>query len=469
LSGGAIEAGRAVLKLSLDDKELGAKFASMEAKLQATAKRMQSVGLRMAGAGAAIVAPLALAVNSFIKTGSALKDFSDRTGIAVERASELKFAAEQSGTSFTVLEKAIVGMTKRGLDPKNFDSIAAGIAAIEDPTERARAAIEAFGAAGPKLLPMLRDLPALSAELREMGGVMSTEAASNAEALGDAFDKITVVFGAVAEKIGSALAPSLLKLAEILKDTLAVVVRFTEAHPELVVAVGGTGVALLGLGTALNIVAYAIKGVIGGVKALRTALVFLMANPWIAAITAAAFGLAYLTNGFGLLTASAQKSDESLKRTGDKARKHSVEMARLARADTEKVIAESRERDRRIQADIAKSNRNILSTEKSFMEERRRQRLTALERFVEDNAKKLAEANALERKLYLSTLSPSRRRELEQQDEQSSIAPGRCFNLVANYSKTRNLLAFWIVPTWLPANLPPAESQQPMNDGHWDS
>lgn len=54
--------------------------------------------------------------------------------------------------------------------------MAAKIAAIEDPAERTRMAMEAWGISGTMLLPMVKDLQPLRQEARDLGLVPTDEA-----------------------------------------------------------------------------------------------------------------------------------------------------------------------------------------------------------------------------------------------------------------------------------------------------
>lgn len=413
---GAIEAGRAVLRLTLDDKELQAKFSQLENKLNVTARTIRNVGLGLGAAGTAIVAPLSLAVTQFIKVGSELKDMSDRTGIAASNLSELKFAAEQSGTTMKVLETALRTMVQNGFDPANFDQIAAEIASIEDPTRRAARAMEVFGTrSGTQLLPLLRDLPALRAEARALGVTMGDETAAQAEELGDAFDKVKAVVSAAAIAFGSALAPKLLGLLPIMTNAVGLVVKFTQANPQLVVTLGATGAALVALGVAMNVFALGLGKAVAGLKALQAALLFLQANPWVAAITVALGALAYLTDGFGLL---ADKSEESASKVVATEQQKNTELANLYKQDADNKLAASEEASRKVLERIAADNRRLLSLENQYDQERERQRRERLEQFSDANTKALREAEELSAKVFARLYPQTARR----QDKESKIA-----------------------------------------------
>ncbi len=200
-----IRAGGAYVELKTKDQGLSAGLSRAKDLLGGFAKGAAIVG---AATAAAAVGGITVAVKQFVEMGSALQDASDRTGYAAGSLSELKYAAEQSGATFEDLQKAILKMQKAG-NPRSFDEVAASIAAIEDPTKRTQAAIEAWGKGGAALLPMVNDLQSLRKEARDTGNVMSDEMAASAEHLGDLFSSLwgTIKHGVAA--VGSLAAPFL--------------------------------------------------------------------------------------------------------------------------------------------------------------------------------------------------------------------------------------------------------------------
>ena len=120
--------------------------------------------------------------SSFMQQGQEIDQMSQRLGIARNEFEMLKYAAEQSGMSIELVADAMksfsntlgaanlgdegakdklfsVGIDSQDFNGKGmseqFDMLADHIAAIEDPTERARVAMELFGESGFQLLPML--------------------------------------------------------------------------------------------------------------------------------------------------------------------------------------------------------------------------------------------------------------------------------------------------------------------------
>lgn len=109
-----------------------------------------NIGASLMAAGAGIVAPLLGAISHFNSAGDALGKMAARTGESASSLAELQFAAEQSGASIEEIEKAIRKQEKEGFT-ETFDQTAAKIAAIEDPAERTRMAMEAWGKSGTML------------------------------------------------------------------------------------------------------------------------------------------------------------------------------------------------------------------------------------------------------------------------------------------------------------------------------
>lgn len=179
----------------------------LRASLATVGKSLAVAATGMAALGTAAAAGIVAAVKHFSDAGSALNDISGRTGVAASSLAELKFAAEQTGAGIEDVEIALKNMAKKGLDVADFDKVAAEIAAIDDPSERAARALETFGKSGTKLIPMLGELQALRQEARDLGLAPTDEEIARADAMGDSFDKLKAVMSASLFKIGSAFAP----------------------------------------------------------------------------------------------------------------------------------------------------------------------------------------------------------------------------------------------------------------------
>lgn len=269
-----IEAGRAFITLYLKNSALVKGLNSIRDQMQGLGSGVMRIGGMLAAAGAGIVAPLGGAVLHFASAGSELADMSARTGEAAGSLAELKFAAEQTGAGLEDVEKAILKQQKNG-SLLTFDQMAAKIAAIEDPAERTRVAFEAWGKAGPKLLPMVANLQALRQEARDLGLVPTEEAVSMADAIGDALDKVKSVISATIFEVGAALAPMLLPALNTVKNIAGWFNRWAKENGSVIrtvamigaglVVAGGIvaaiGATIFGIGSAFGLLATAITGV----------------------------------------------------------------------------------------------------------------------------------------------------------------------------------------------------------------
>lgn len=278
----AIEAGRAFVKLLVDDKDFASSLKGSLQKLSAFSSQSLRAAGALAGVGATITAPFAIATKLFTQAGGELQTLSQRTGITAQSLSELKFAAEQSGASLETIGRAAKEMQKNGLDPRTFDSVIASISKIADPVQRAQAMFSTFGKAGAELIPMLGNLEKLRAEARNLQLTMDPEAASAAEALGNAMNALKLQSQALSAAIGSAVAPSLKKAAEWLQLFNSHAIQFIKFAPGLVSLVAGLGAAISGIASGLAALSSAAKGVEVLVGLTRAVGPFLAANPWVA-------------------------------------------------------------------------------------------------------------------------------------------------------------------------------------------
>lgn len=213
-----IEAGKAFIRLYLKnsvEKDLRDVSKLTMARIDADAKKMATsyaaLGTAVTAAAATVVAGIAASVNNFVTVGGAIDDLNARTGASVTQLQTWKFAAEQSGASAEDLEKALRTMAKDGMSPSQFEQLGTSIAAIEDPGQRAAAAMEAFGKSGTKLLPMFRDLTDLKARSEAIGPILTPEEVAMADKLGDSFGVLRESLSRLANQIAVAFGPTLLK------------------------------------------------------------------------------------------------------------------------------------------------------------------------------------------------------------------------------------------------------------------
>ena len=147
---------------------------------------------------------------------------SKRTGVAVEDLSVLKFAAEQSETSFDTLtvglQKFEIRLAKAGISGNQTIAMLLGLAdhfqKTEDPAKRLEIAVANFGrSAGPELVPFLAQGSAgineLIQKLRDMGGVITGETAAAADEFNDQLAALSSQASALAANLAGPVLKSI--------------------------------------------------------------------------------------------------------------------------------------------------------------------------------------------------------------------------------------------------------------------
>lgn len=234
------------------DMERGLKSA--RAKMKAFGNQMRKVGKVAAIAGAAVVGAFGLMIKKYIEAGDEVHKMALRTGFSTEALSELKYAAEISGTSLESLEKGVKKMAKtisdaskeggalmtyvRAFDriglsadelielapEEQFNKIARAIAKVESPTIRAAVAQEVFGRAGTQLLPLFaageEGLEKLRKRAHELGIVFDQEAADKAAALTDALTTLKGAVKGVTMGMAEKLVPALTVFVDAVSDAM---------------------------------------------------------------------------------------------------------------------------------------------------------------------------------------------------------------------------------------------------------
>jgi len=309
----AIRAGAAYVELYTKDSRLVRGLARASKRLQAFGASVRAMGLRVAAAGAAMLAPLLGAAKLFASTGDQLDKMRARTGFSAEALSELGFAAEQGGASIDQLDRSLAAMARfsvmveRGLKTstdlldmlgisaeqfkqaspeERFKLLAEAISKIEDPTLRAGIALNVFGRSGRELLPMLEggraSIEALQEEARRLGITMTDEDATSAAELTDAMNRLKRQLQAVVVQIGAALAPVLTEMQKRIAPLITSVIKWIKENKTLVVtvfkiaaAVVAAGVGLIILGTLISSAGAVIGGLVAVIGAVGTAIAIL--------------------------------------------------------------------------------------------------------------------------------------------------------------------------------------------------
>jgi len=242
------------------DKEL--KKSSTQAKktsgeLQAVGGALKEIGKVAAAAAVAVTVAIAAMVKSAAEFGDALDKASKRTGFTVESLGGLKFAAEQSGTSFDKLIDGLKDFTKNSgeasrssgpvrdafneigvsvadidsLSPEDlFNKVADGLADIEGEGARTATGMRILGESFFQLAPLLNDgsegIKKYREELEGLNAVMTTEQAQIAAEMNDNIGRLKkslegFTFVAL-EGLGPVISDIAFELSELTSDPAAI-------------------------------------------------------------------------------------------------------------------------------------------------------------------------------------------------------------------------------------------------------
>lgn len=350
----SIIAGRAVVVISATTTELDKALARAQSQLNSFGAGLAKIGLGFQALGSAIVAPLIAAGKVFASVGDELFQASQRTGIAIEALSELKYVAEQTGIGFRFFELGIrraqqqivraaegsksavetferLGLTiesLKGLSPdQQFVAIAEALNKIQDPTVKAGLSLEIFGRyAGTKLLQAINLGGAGIDDMRErakaLGLQISTKDAAAAAIFTRAMRDLGDVIANAFFRAGAAVAPVLLRWTRSLVGAVVAVNRFISSHKELFQTALKVGAVLVGIGTALLGVAAGFYAVSAALTPVRTvlALVATLFSGGFSVLTALsgpvgvlAAGLIYLAAVFGWFSGVGQRAFQALR------------------------------------------------------------------------------------------------------------------------------------------------------------
>jgi hypothetical protein len=293
-------------------------------------------GTQAVAMGTAVTGSFFAIAQQAAKYGDDVAKTADRLGVTVEALQEYRHAAELSGMATTQFDSALqqfqknAGMAAAGLGRARpafealgitmtdnqgrmrsmeslLDEVADKMAALEDPTVRGQLAMMIFGSEGSRMVNMLRNgsagLEAMRQEARDLGIVMSDEAARKAEEFSDNLLRLTKRLTGVRNEAGIALMPMFDEMIVKLGEVSDRVITWVKANPELIqqmgriaaiagpimIGIGGIGIVVGGVAKGLSGLA---SGVMLAVRAFgfmitvtKTLTALMLANPVTAIVT----------------------------------------------------------------------------------------------------------------------------------------------------------------------------------------
>lgn len=235
------------------DNQVGRAFDQILRQSKATSDKMTAIfrgAFNLIGTGTAIYG-LTRIVSSSIKAGDEIAKFAEKSGLAAEAASELAGAASMADVNLGSLETGIKTMqvtlseagsgTKRATDlltslglefdrianlkpDQQFELIAEQISKLKNPTDRTRAAVEAFGRAGADLLPLFANGAAgirkAREEMQALGKSFSAEDLKKFQAIDEAFKRMKTSGSALADTLALETAPAIAGTFDVIRMAL---------------------------------------------------------------------------------------------------------------------------------------------------------------------------------------------------------------------------------------------------------
>ena len=282
----AIEAARAFVKIFVDDTPLKRGLATLTTRLAGAAKGVAGIAASLGTAAVAggiglIVSGMSAAAASvwrFSEAAAGLQDMADRTGASTEALSQLRYAAEQSGSSLEDVERGMrklsditteagkgnkaaaaaleqIGISADSISGKSveeqFIMVAEGLSKIEDPAKRASAAMDLFGKGSTVLLPMMEDgaagIATLMAEADKLGMTISGEQAKAAAAFDDKWQGLVATLRNASNIIAVAVLPYLSQMIDMVMATWPAIQTLATLVGETLVASFGQAYDAIGL------------------------------------------------------------------------------------------------------------------------------------------------------------------------------------------------------------------------------
>jgi hypothetical protein len=291
-TGGSIRAGGAFVEIFANDSKLAEGLRGASNKLKAWSGQLASIGASFSLVGGGMVASLIATAKRAAESGDELVKMSRRTGESASALSALAYAAYKSDLGMETVEKSIRIMQKTiaGVDDvaegtaKGLETIGLSAASIihlsptqqlmaireklleiQNPAQRAAAAMKVFGKSGVEIIPMLEDLPDLLEEAKKLGYIKTDASIEAASALDDAMKDAAKATSAAAGALGAEMVPLVKEYSETVTYVAREAAAWIKAHRDLVeigvkaaVAVTGIGAAAFTASKALSILSGAL-------------------------------------------------------------------------------------------------------------------------------------------------------------------------------------------------------------------
>jgi hypothetical protein len=341
-----IKAGGAFVELSTKDAKFQSGLKTAEQRFKTFGTALMGVGASLVGSGVGWGMTLYHLAQHAAEAGASLYEMSERTGLSVESLSQFKHAAGQSGLAMEDFETAVKKMQKaiasndsqkmfaklglslgelRKMDPhEQLVMIASAFGRISNPAMKTGAALELFGKAGTRMIPMLSEgaegLQEMLEEAEKLGLVMSGDDAEGAHRMHQQMKTLAEITERAKVVIGTGFIPVLVALNNLDIKSHGNWLKILQDHKALVVSFGMATVATIALGAAIataGAVSWVFGGALGYLKLAFTGVVAAVKLTWAGLVALyaimAANPIAFLVVALGAVAAAAMLSSRTVR------------------------------------------------------------------------------------------------------------------------------------------------------------
>lgn len=210
-------------------------------------RELAAAALKAGAIVTAVGGALFLVTRSYAQAGESAAQAADKIGVSIEALQELRYAASLSNVEQSALDdgllqlsrrvglvaqgnrQAAVGFERLGISVHRADGrlrsadellgvIADRMGQLDDPMKRVALAQQLFGRGGAAMLPLLIEgaasIRSMRAEARDLGIVLSADAARGGDAFMDGLTRLQATIDGVRNTIGAALLPVIGQLVD---------------------------------------------------------------------------------------------------------------------------------------------------------------------------------------------------------------------------------------------------------------
>lgn len=295
--------GSLVVEITTDLTNLNEGLKKADAQIKATSGKIteytNKIATSMAVMGGAVVGAIGLMTKSAVDYANEIYTVSQRTGIAVETLSELKYIADQTESSFEAVSAGLrylgrnmyeaqsgsieMSNTFRKLGIQITDSngkllasdkvllqIADKFQSMTSDVQKTGIAIELFGRSGEALIPVLslgsEEIERLAQEAHDLGIVLTSENAQALDEFDDKTSSLKSALGGLWLTLSIQVIPTITRFVTQCTDAVKRVNEWSKEHPKLSAFLADNTLKLGALTLAVGVATLAISKLIAALK-----------------------------------------------------------------------------------------------------------------------------------------------------------------------------------------------------------